>query len=118
MSLTINAKAYAADRNTPDAVVYVGPAHTFSHADKAELKRVMPKPTSTFEGVARPNFKVSRTVTINATTGATATAIHSGDNSLPVGMTDGDIDLLLADLASFYGSAAAKALFKKLTVNQ
>jgi hypothetical protein len=101
----------------PDAVAYTGPANTLTTKDTVEFKRVMPKPTSTFKGVARPTFKQVKTVEINATTGETADAIVQLTASLPVGMTDAAIDAFLADLAAFAASTPAADLFKKLDIN-
>lgn len=115
--MNVNTRTYSPNKVQPDAVGYAGPAHTFSSKDTIELKRVEPKPTSTFKGVARPTFKQVQTVEIDSVTGATADAIIQLTASLPVGMTDAAIDALLDDLAAFAASTEAANLFKKLDIN-
>lgn len=115
--MLINTRTYNVDRSQPDSVSYAGPAHTFSTSDKFEMKRVFPKVSGAFLGVAKPTAKMTKAVEINATTGAKADAIIQLSGSLPVGMTDAAVDALLADLASFCASNDAKALFKSLDIN-
>jgi hypothetical protein len=117
MSLTISTKTYASHRETPDAVSYAGPGHTITLKDQLDLKRVFPKPTNSFKGVARPNVKFVRTVVVNATTGETADMIYNGSASVPVGVSDSDIDAFLADIEDFYGLQAAKDLYKSLDIH-
>lgn len=115
--MLINTRTYNVDRVQPDSVAYSGPAQTFTLTDKFEMKRVYPKANGTFSGVAKPTAKLTKTVTINATTGATADAIVYISGSLPVGMVAADVDALLADFAAFCASADAKSLFKTLDIN-
>jgi hypothetical protein len=114
--MLLNTRTYMQDRVNPDSVKYVGPANTLSVSDTFEMKRVYPKPTSTFAGVARPTAKRVKTATLNGDAATTAEAILMISGSLPVGMADADITALLADGAAFLGSPEAGALFKKLTV--
>lgn len=115
MALTLNTRTYDADRYSPDSVSYTGPAHTFSNRDTAELKRVNPKPTKDFLGVAKPTFKLTKTFTLSDGTKKDAIVMLSG--SLPVGMTSIQTDSLLADIAAFAASTSCKDLFFKLDVN-
>lgn len=115
---TINTKTYSLDRSTPDANTYTGPGHTFSQSDKLELKRVYPKAGSDgFRGVARPTVKLTRSVVVNPTTGERRDAIVTLSASLPVGMTDVDVQALLADITSAGGHVDVKALFLSLDIN-
>lgn len=116
--MLLNTRTYSQDRVNPDSVKYTGPANTLTITDTFEMKRVYPKPTSTFAGVARPTAKRVKTCTLNGDAATTAEAILNIGGSLPVGMADADVDALLADGAAFLGSDQAKALFKKLTVSQ
>lgn len=116
MSLTINTRSYNLDRQTPDANSFAGPSHTITTNDKFEMKRVYPKASNGFRGVARPTAKLTKTVTINSVTGETADAIVTLSASLPVGMTEAAIDVLLADFSSFCASNDAKTLFKTLDI--
>jgi hypothetical protein len=95
MSITVSTKTYTADRTSPDAIVYAGPSHTISNSDIIEMKRVYPKATKDFAGVARPSIKISRTVTL--ADASKATAILSITGSLPVGTADSDLNSLIAD---------------------
>jgi len=117
MPITISTKTYKAARTTPDAVTYTGPGNTLSIKDTIELKRVYPKPVTGFAGVARPAYKQVRTVTL--ADGITkADAIYNQSGSFPVGMTDADIAIMLADAASYLALEIANttALNKKLEV--
>lgn len=115
--MLINTRTYNVDRTLPDAVTYAGPAHTLTLLDKFEMKRVLPKSSGTFRGVAKPTAKMTKTVVINSTTGETANAIFEFSCSLPVGMLAADIDAGLADFASWLASNDAKALAKLLDIN-
>lgn len=115
--MLLNTRTYTVDRTNPDSVKYVGPANTLSVSDTFEQKRVYPKPTATFAGVARPTAKRVKTVVLNGDAASVADAIINISGSMPVGMADADIDALLADGAAYLGSPEAKALFKKLVVN-
>lgn len=95
MPITLSTKSYAQDRISPDAIVYSGPAQTFTVKDSVEAKRVAPKPTKDFRGVSRPQYKITRTVDIDDATKKDAILIISG--SLPVGMTAAALNGLIAD---------------------
>ncbi len=99
MSLTVSTKTYNQDRISPDSILYTGPANTLSISDTIELKRVYPKPTKDFAGVARPTIKLVKTVTL--VDGVTkADAIVTFSASLPVGITDADASAVIADMSS------------------
>lgn len=117
MTITVNTRAYESDRISPDSVGYVGPGHTMSNLDLLELKRVAPKPTANFAGVSRVTLKFSRDVEINATTGETARAIVEVSTSLPVGMTETDIDSIRDDMGDLLLLQAADDLFLKQDIH-
>lgn len=114
MSLTVSTKTYNEFRQQPDAIAYAGPANTISSKDLIELKRVLPKPTATFAGVARPNVKFVQTQDLGD---QSVDAIVNVTGSLPVGMTSAAIEDLRDDVVSFLGSAAGLALFQSLAIN-
>jgi hypothetical protein len=114
--MLLNTRTYNRHRGLPDSVFYAGPAHTFSNHDLVELKRSEPKPTKDNPGVAKPLFRVNRTVPTG--TDASGLAIMTLQASLPVGMASADIDALLADLAAWAASNEAKAHFKSLDIEQ
>lgn len=95
MSITLNTKSYSQDRVNPDSIGYVGPANSITVKDQVEAKRVLPKPTKDFRGVSRPQYKITRTVTLDDLTKKDAILLISG--SLPVGMAAVDITSLVAD---------------------
>jgi len=113
MSLTLSTKTYNQDRVTPDAIVYSGPAQTFSVKDSVELKRVPPKPTKDFRGVSRPAMKIVRTLEMDDAT--MKDAILSVSGSLPVGMTGAQITALVADAVDLLQleEAGTTAVFAK-----
>lgn len=117
MAITYNTRSYTEYRNSPDSIAYAGPAHTLTLKDNLSCARVLPKPTSTFAGVARPSLKQVKTVVVNATTGETADMIYTVSASIPVGAPSADIDAIHADLAAFINSADCKSLFKSLKLN-
>lgn len=95
MSITLSTKSYSQDRISPDAIVYSGPAQTFTVKDNVEVKRVAPKPTKDFRGVSRPQYKITRTVDLDDATKKDAILTIGG--SLPVGMTPAALSSLVAD---------------------
>jgi hypothetical protein len=114
--MLINTRTYNVDRVQPDAVQYTGPANTITLKDRFEMKRAYPKASGTYLGVAKPQAKLTKTVTVNAVTGAVADRILNIGGSVPVGTSDADI-AMLADGAAFLASSEALALFKALDVN-
>lgn len=115
--MLFNTRTYAVDRVQPDSVAYAGPAKSLTNKDDLVLSRVYPKPTSAFAGVAKPSAKLTKTVVTNSTLGTTADAIVRFEGSLPVGISNADVDALLADFASWLATADAKSLFKTLDIN-
>lgn len=117
MTVTVNTKAYTFDTNpTPDTGRHLGPAHTFAVKDILDLKRTAPKPTADFDGVARSAAKFARTVTLAS--GKKAEAIAEGSFSIPVGMSDADIDALRDDLGDYLIASVGGDLVKKHDINQ
>ena len=114
--MLLNTRTYNRHRGLPDSVFYAGPAHTFSTSDLVELKRAEPKPTRDNPGVAKPLFRINRTVSTGVETKGMAIVTLQG--SLPVGMSSADVDGLLADLAAWAASYEAKAHFKSLDIEQ
>lgn len=116
MSITVSTKSYNQDRIQPDAILYTGPANTLSISDTIELKRVYPKPTKDFAGVARPAIKLVRTVTLADSTKADAILTISG--SFPVGISTVDADALIDDAVSMLQLEAADttSVMKKLDI--
>jgi hypothetical protein len=95
MPIVVSTKSYTQDRVAPDAVVYKGPAATFTSKDVIEAKRLDPKPTKDFRGVSRPQYKLTRTVTLDDATKKDAIITISG--SLPVGMSNADVVSMISD---------------------
>jgi hypothetical protein len=112
MSITFNAKAFAADKYAPDSIVYFGPAHTSSVKDDLQLARVAAKPTTLFSGVSRITIKLTRTATLTGALTPTGEAILSVSGSFPVGMAGADIDSMLNDIGAGLSGASAKLIAK------
>lgn len=95
MAILLNTKSYQSDRVTPDSVTYAGPAHSFTTKDTVELKRVYPKATKEFRGVARPSIKTVRTVMLD--NGTTSDVILLSSGSIPVGISPADLACVIDD---------------------
>lgn len=112
--MLLNTRTYTASRQaTPDILVYNGPVHSFSVKDLFQQSRVYPKAGNGVQ-VAKPLAKRTKTVSIG--TDLKADAIFTLGGSLPVGMSDADIEAGLADMAAYCASDEAKALFKSLKI--
>lgn len=110
--ITLNTLAYSQDSFvSKDKVSYTGPSNTFNTKDLLILGRVAPKPTATFAGVARASVKRVKTVTL--ADGTKADAIVELNASLPVGMTEADVNALRDDVGDFAISADANSLLWK-----
>lgn len=117
MSLSVNAKTYSADAIGPNQVVYAGPNHTSSVADKFSLGRTSAKPTASFSGVVRSDGKFTRTLTLTGALTPTGTAILEIKTSVPVGAASADIDSILNDAGAFVASATYKTIVKNSAIN-
>lgn len=117
MSLTVNAKTFAADKFGPDSIGYFGPAHTASVKDDIQLARVAAKPTTLFSGVARSSAKLTRTLTLTGSLTPTGEAIVAINISVPVGAAGADVDAMLNDLGSFLSGASAKLVAKNQQIS-
>lgn len=117
MSITINTKVFTADRVGVDSVTYAGPSQTVSIVDSLTFSRSLPKPTAVFSGVAKPNFKFSRTVNLAGALTPSAPLILNCGLSVPVGAASADIDAICADAGAFLSSAAGKDFVKKMLIN-
>lgn len=104
----MNAKTYTPESFGANAIGYNGPAHTISVKDDLRMSKVAPKPTSTFSGVSRTSYKLTRTATLTGALTPTWDAIIDVQVTVPVGMASGDVDTLLNDV----GAAVASAAFK------
>lgn len=103
MSITLKDKSaadvvYNAHRVTGDRANYIGPEHSDTSNDTLILSSSSPKRTSMSYGNRRSTFKVIRTITVATPDGATESkdAKIEVSVSLPVGMTNDDLDELQA----------------------
>lgn len=112
MSLTINAKTYAADSYAVDKVVYNGPNQTATVKDSTSLSRQRPKATSAFSGLSRTQAKLTRTLTLTGALTSVGDLILSIDVAVPVGAASADIDAALNDMGAFLASATFKSHVK------
>lgn len=117
MTVTVNTKAYAFDTNvTPDCGRHTGPSNTFEAKDYLDLKRTAPKPNGTFRGVSRASAKFVRTVTLDDST--KADAIVEATFSIPVGMSQANIDSIRDDLGDLLVSTNGSDLVYKHDICQ
>lgn len=117
MSLTFNTKTYNADQHGDNIVRYNGPAKSISVKDDLSLTRSPAKPTSTFSGVVKTSFKLTRTLTLTGALTPTGDAILQINMSLPVGSAGADQDALLNDAGAFLSGADAKTMAKTPKIN-
>lgn len=96
MSLTVATLTYKQDRTLPDAVQYVGPAHTFTNKDFVQLKRIMPVTSTKDRGFAKPEIKL--TSTVKCDDGIARDVILKVGGSIPVGIVPADLAGLMAKL--------------------
>lgn len=117
MSLTINAKTFANDSYTQNAVYYIGPAKTASLKDDLRLARTAAKPTSTFSGVSRAHTKLARTLNLTGALTPTGEFIANVELTVPVGAAGADVDTCCTDLGSWISSANFKLFVKNSQIN-
>lgn len=115
MPLTVNTKTYTSYRTQADQNQLAGPANSLSTKDTITLRRVFPKPTKDFGGVARPGVKVVKTLTLSD--GSTHDMILDVSGSVPSGAVEADVLSVLSDAAVVLASSDAQALFTDLDIN-
>jgi len=116
MSLTINAKTYNPDSYRDASIGYIGSLKTVSVKDDVRLARTPPKPTDTFSGLGRTQYKLTRTLTLTGAKTTAGDAIITVDVAIPVGYAGADVDSLLNDTGAFLSSASAKTHVKSQQV--
>lgn len=111
MPLTINTRTYTADTQANNAWIYRDSASTAAHPSGLKLGRTPPKAVAGFAGQSKSECKFTKTMAI----GVAATplpAIIRAESSIPVGMVDADLDILIADFRSYVASTAFADLVK------
>jgi len=117
MSLTVNATTYSLDSYpAANAAAYVSSTHSATVKDDIRISRVLPKATSTFSGVNRQAFKLTRTHTLTGALSTTGESISEITFSLPVGISTANVDSICADLGAFMASAAFKTMVKSQVI--
>lgn len=110
MPLTINTRSYTIDdASSKNSVIYRDPQATAAQPSIAKLGRIEAKRTPTFNGVTKAEAKVSKTPLISD---VPVPALLRAEGSVPVGMDDVELDLLIADFRSLVASAAFVDLVK------
>lgn len=108
MSLTISTKTYTFDSNpTPDSAQYYGPSQTNAVKDLVIFKRMKPRPSNGFAGVARQSEKTVKSVLID---GVYRDLIAETQFSYPVQAHASDVTSLRADHQSLLANAATQTL--------
>lgn len=96
MAITVANTTYTQDRTLPDAIQYAGPAHTFTSKDLVTLKRIYPVASSVDRGYAKPEIKV--TVTVTCDDGKARDVILKLGGSIPVGVNPTDLGTAMAKM--------------------
>lgn len=109
MPLTINTRSYTVDTPSASAVLYRDPSSTFQAPSTAKLGRINAKPNGQSAGNTKSEAKVSRSPLVG---GRYVPALIRADSSVPVGMLDADLDLMIADFRSLVASTAFVDLIK------
>lgn len=100
-------------RSEGSKTLYIGVSHSDIAKDQLSLSTTAPKRSANSYGNRRATFNVVRTVTVGTPMGATESkdAKLELNSSLPVGMSDAEVDELFARAVSL-----AKADYKSLAV--
>lgn len=100
-------------RSEGSKTLYIGVSHSDIAKDQLSLSTTAPKRSASSYGNRRATFNVVRTVTVGTPVGTTESkdAKLELNSSLPVGMSDAEVDELFARAVSL-----AKADYKSLAV--
>lgn len=105
MSLTPGAATFTPDSYQKDTVGYIGVLKSNSVKDDIVLRRVAPKPTAVFSGVARSGLKFVRTMTLTGALTPTADLIFDVSVSVPVGVDPTALSTAVALFAAMMAEA-------------
>lgn len=113
MPLTINTRTYSADTQQNNAWFYRDSASTAALPSMLRIARTPPKATPTFNGQAKSECKFTKQTTV---ADKPLPAIIQAGSSIPVGMPDAEVDVLVADFRSFVASTAFVDLVKSAKI--
>lgn len=114
MPITINTKTWNLDKAEPDAQQLSGPSNTFAKKEVVRFARTMPKSTKSDLGTARSELKTTHTM--DRVVGSVTTpsdVILRAASSVPVGVSDADVDVAIADFRAFVASTHFVDLVKR-----
>lgn len=112
MALTFDTKTYNADGYTANAATYIGPAKTGTVKDDLRLARTPAKASATYSGNNRRQAKYVRNYALTGALTARADMIGDLNVSVPVGVSDADIDAWCVSYSALIGTAAFKTFLK------
>lgn len=112
MALTPGAATFNSDSFQKDTVGYIGALKTNTVKDDIVLRRVAPKPTAVFSGVARSGLKFTRTLTLTGALTPTADLIFDVSVSAPAGAAGADLDTAIALFAAMVAETDFATLVK------
>ncbi|DAD52524.1 TPA_asm: coat protein [ssRNA phage SRR6050698_1] len=101
--MDFNSKTYAMYSVSADSATYSGPLNTVSVTDHLRLARVAPVPQKAFSGVSRRSASFTRSHTLAQ--GGSHPSKLAVDGSFAVGVSNEDVDALIADFRGFVASA-------------
>lgn len=109
MPLTINTRTYTADTPANNAWYYRDSATSAALPSVLRIARTTPKASGNFPGQAKSEVKFSKQTIVGE---LPLPAIIRAESSIPVGMSDAEQDVLIADFRSFVASTAFVDLIK------
>lgn len=115
--MQFNSKTYSLDSLTSNAATYSGPQQSLSLRDQLVLSRQRIKTAASYSGNSRGNATLARTVSLTNAATPTGVAALACDNTIPVGTSSADVDVLIADFRGFVASDEFATWVKSRAVN-
>lgn len=114
MAIIVNTKSYTEDAQlNQNAIRYAGPNNGFTSADRIDVKRSYPKPTSQSAGVAKSSMKTTRGFLVGD---VVKTVIMETTTSVPVGVTEVQAQAVLDDHEALIGGTVGTGVALKLNL--
>lgn len=112
MSITINTKAYTANKYNGNSVGYFGPNNSALSQDKVFMSATDTKGNAAYSGDIRATVRFFRTVALTGALTPAGEAYVDVPVKIPKGAAGADIDALLNDVGAFLSSADGKTFVK------
>lgn len=112
MAITFDTKTYNADGYGANSATYIGPAKTGTVKDDLRLARTAAKATATYSGNNRRQAKYVRNYALTGALTTRGDLIGDCSFSVPVGVSDADVDAYCVSLSALIATAAFKTFLK------